>query len=360
MPEIWLNYGGTEVVLDIRAENLGQNIGTGGDVMDDQAINERLAGLDLARPAELAVMHGSRSVQRIISSIFSMCEQKSLPFPKILADKRTAGQIRHGLPEGSTVDDLADPELNSDLVFVAEVGFDGLFGYETVSTRLVRRFGHESMLSAYAGRNANVPSAGQATGSFAESTKFADQFEIRAIEIASSSAGVADLAIGHPSKTWGVARALESLAVRDIGGQKSMIISTGRQASNDSLAGSLSSLWNCMPAMKKDGIAVLVAECQAGLGSDAMQQYIEGRLSPDQLKSPGRYVDGMEDLLYLQEAQRDLQVGIVSALPEFYTKKLGMVFLPGVRQSMEYILRTLGPRQKITVVSDGARLLLRQ
>ena len=359
MPEIWLNYGGTEVVLDIRAENLGQEINSEGAVLEDHAMNERLAGLDLGKPIELVAMHGSRSVQRVISSIFAMCEQKSLPFPRILADKRTMRQIRQGLPEGASVDEFADTKLGADLVFVAEVGFDGLFGYETVSTRLLRRFGQESMLSAYAKRKANTPSPGQASESLAESTKFADGFEIRAIEIASSSAGMADLAIGHPSKTWSVTRTLESFAVRDIGGQKSMIISTGRQASNDSLAGSLSSLWNCAPAVKKDGLAVLVAECRAGLGSDALQQHIEGRLPLDHVRNPGRYVAGMEDLLYLHETQKNIQVGIVSVLPEFYTKKLDMVFLPGIKQSMEYVLKTMGPRQKIAVVSDGAGLLLR-
>ena len=43
-------------------------------------------------------------------------------------------------------------------------------------------------------------------------------------------------------------------------------------------------LWNCSNAIKKDGLAILVAECKFGLGSDAIQQYIEDRLTLEQLK----------------------------------------------------------------------------
>lgn len=359
MPEIWLNYGNTEVVLDIQAENLDQKIESDGKIMEDSAINERLGNVDLSKPMELVVLHNSRSIQKIISSLFTMCEQKSLPFPKILSDRNIMSQIREGLPEGSSVSEFEGSELNPELVFVGEMEFDGLFGYETISTRLIKKFGQESMLSAYAKRKANSPSPGQPTESFTEAAKFVDSFDIQAIEIVSSSNGIVDFAIGHPSQTCSLTKSLEAFAVKDVGEQKSMIISTGKDASNDNLTKSLSSLWNCSPPIKKDGLAVMVAECQSGLGSEAFQQYVEGRLSPDQLKNPTKYVDGMEGILFLHEIQRNFQVGIISILPEIYTKKLNMIPLSGVKQSMDYILKTQGPRQKIAVVSDGARLLLR-
>ena len=77
MPEIWLNYGITDVVLDIRAENLEQKIDSDGKVLDDSAINEKLNTIDLSKPMELVVLHNSKSIQKIISSMFTLCEQKS-------------------------------------------------------------------------------------------------------------------------------------------------------------------------------------------------------------------------------------------------------------------------------------------
>ena len=360
MPEIWLNYGITDVVLDIRAENLEQKIDTDGQILDDSVINEKLTAIDLSKPMELVVLHNSKSIQKIISLLFTLCEQKSKPFPKILAEKKILNLVKSGLPEGSSINEFDDVDIsNSNLVFLAEMEFDGLFGYETISTRLIKKFGLDSMLSAYAKRHGNLPASGQYTESLNEAKKFSDGFEIQGIEIVANSQGILDIFIGHPSETLSATKILESNSIKDVGQHKTMILSTGKDASNDNLGKSLSSLWNCSNAIKKDGLAILVAECKGGLGSDTIQQYIEDRVTLEQLRNPTKYVSGMEDLLFLSEVQKNFQIGLVSILPEFYAQKLDMISLPGIKYSMDYILKTQGVRQKVAVVTDGARLLLR-
>lgn len=360
MPEIWLNYGVTDVVLDIRAENLEQKIDSDGKILEDSAINEKLNSLDLSKPMELVILHNSKSIQKIISSLFTLCEQKSKPFPKIFAEKKILNLVKAGLPEGSSINEFDDVDIsNSNLVFMGEMEFDGLFGYETISTRLIKKFGLDSMLSAYAKRQGNLPVPGQHPESLVEAKKFTDNFEIQGIEIVANSQGILDFSIGHPSETITATKTLESNSIKDIGEHKTMVISTGKDASNFDLGKSLSSLWNCSNAIKKDGLAILVAECKGGLGSDAIQQYVEDRLTLEQLRNPIKYIGGMEDLLFLSEIQKNFQIGLVSILPEFYAKKLNMISLPGIKYSMDYILKTQGAKQKVSVVLDGARLLLR-
>jgi hypothetical protein len=360
MPEIWLNYGITDVVLDIRAENLEQKIDSEGKILEDSAINEKLNTLDLSKPMELVVLHNSKSTQKIISSLFTLCEQKSKPFPKILADKKIMNLVQAGLPEGSSINEFDDVDIsNSNLVFMAEMEFDGLFGYETISTRLIKKFGLESMLSAYAKRQGNLPTPGQYPESLEEAKKFTNNFEIQGIEIVANSEGIIDFSIDHPSKTLSTTKIMESHSIKDIDQHKTLIISTGKDASNDNLGKSLSSLWNCSNAIKKDGLAILVAECKGGLGSDAIQQYIEDRLTLEQLQNPTKYISGMEDLLFLSEVQKNFQIGLVSILPEFYAKKLNMISLQGIKYALDYVLKTQGAKQKVAVVTDGARLLLR-
>ena len=360
MPEIWLNYGVTDVVLDIKAENLEQKIDSDGKILDDSEINDKLSMLDLSKPMELVVLHNSKSIQKIISSLFSLCEQKSKPFPKILTEKKILNLVKAGLPEGIAINEFDDVDIsNSNLVFMGEMEFDGLFGYETISTRLIKKFGSESMLSAYAKRHGNLPASGQHTESFLEAKKFSDNFEIQGIEIVANSQGIIDFSIGHPSETLSTTKILESNSIKDVGQHKTMVISTGKDASNDNLGNSFSSLWNCSNAIKKDGLAILVAECKCGLGSDAIQQYIEDRLTLEQLRNPSKYINGMENLLFLSEIQKNFQIALVSILPEFYVKKLNMISLPGMKYSMDYILKTQGARQKVSIVTDGARLLLR-
>ncbi len=360
MPEIWLNYGITDVVLDIKAENLEQKIDSEGKILDDTAITEKLDTLDLSKPMELVVLHNSKSILKIISSLFTLCEQKSKPFPKILTDKKILNLVKSGLPEGSSINEFGDVGIsNSNLVFMGEMEFNGLFGYETICTRLIKKFGQESMLSAYAKRKGNLPTPGQYTESLTEAKKFADSFEIQGIEIIANSEGIVDFTIDHPSETITSVKILESNSIKDVGQHKTMVISTGKDASNDNLGNSFSSLWNCSNAIKKDGLAILIAECKGGLGSDTLQQYIEDRLTIEQLRNPSKYINGMEDLLFLSEIQKNFQIGLVSILPEFYVKKLNMVSMQGIKYSMDYILKTQGARQKVAIVTDGARLLLR-
>ena len=359
MPEIWLNYGATNVVLDIRAENLDQQLESKGNFLNDLEIGEKLDGLDISKPIELVVLNNSNSVKRTIKAIFEKFEQKSVQKPRILTDKKMVNLIKEYLPEGSSVAEFSDEISNSSLVFVGEMEFDGLFGFETIATRLIKKFGKESMLSAYEKRKENLPVPGQETENIKIAQNFADGFEITAIEIAANSKGIVDLSVGHPTSTMSISKSLLASAENTVEKHRTLMISTGKDTSNDTLGRSLTTLWNCNKAIKDNGLGILLAECTNGIGSEAIQQYLEGRMSLDRLKKPAKYVNGMEDLLFLTEIQKRFQVGMVSILPEFYLKKLNIISFAGIKRAMDHILKSQGINQKVAVVSDGARILLK-
>ncbi|MGQ0606548.1 MAG: transcriptional regulator [Candidatus Nitrosotenuis sp.] len=358
MPEIWLNYGATDVVLDIKAENLDAKIELDAPTLDDAQISERLDTIDLSRPLTFVVLNYTRSVQKVLSIIFEKCTQKSVPRPKVFADKQIMNLVRANLPPESQVLAFEGIEnVDSSLLFVGEMEFDGLFGFDTVATKLLRKFGKDQMLSAYEKRQGNLPNPGKETESIQIAKNFANTFEISAIELVANQKGIADLSIGHPSSTMSVSKTLASFT-KSIEKHRTLLISTGKDASNDTLGRSLNSLWNCYTAIRDEGLAILLGECRAGIGSEAIRQYVEGRMSIERLQKPAKYVDGMEDMLYLSEIQKKLRIGLVSVLPEFYIKKLNMILFDGVKETLEYVLKHQGARQKISIVPDGARILL--
>ncbi|MDA7942075.1 MAG: transcriptional regulator [Nitrosopumilus sp.] len=357
MTEIWFSYGPTEAVLDVRAENEGARYSSDAGEMDDGALSAALAEAGLAGIPDLAVLHDTPAVRRTVASLFMLCAQKSAPPPRVLADRGVLRSLRAGLPEGCRTAELeaGDP---GDLVFVSEVEFDGLFGYETAATRLLRRYGGEAMLTAYSRRDGNSPSPGRRTGAYEAALGFADRFEARAVDIVAGSGGMSGVWCGHPSKS-GAPGMLEGSGVLDAEPHAAAMIGTGRAAGNATLSGSLRSLWNCAGAVKKGGLAILVAECAGGLGSAALRRRVEGGLPDASLRSPARYVGGMEDLLYLADARDRYQVALVSVLPELYSEKLGIVPVAGAGAAMGHALKAQGQRLKAAVITDGARILLR-
>ncbi len=362
MPEIWLNYGSTEVVLDIKAENLEREIRSEGKNLSDSEIASKLGSIDLTKPTEMVILESTRAVQKVIQSLFEICNQKSLPIPRILVDKSNLHLAKNMFSDPSiSISEFDNSQLtNTNLMFVGEMEFDGLFGYDTISTKLLRRFGKEQMLEAYEKRNGNVPHPAEDVSAIEVAKKFTDGFDISALEVVANSSGIVDVSMDHPSSTMALSKSMSSLAVNDVGKHRILFISTGKETSNETLDKSLSSLWNCASAVKEEGLAILLAECKNGLGSESLLQYAEGRMSLDRLKSPVKYVDGMENLLFLTEIQKQFKVGLVSILPQYYVKdKLALLSFGGAKEPMEYVLKTYGERQKVVIVSDGSRVLLR-
>jgi hypothetical protein len=362
MPEIWLSYGPTEVVLDIKAENLERQIGLEGTNLSDSDIVSKLQSIDLTKPTEIVILESTKAVQKVISGLFEICNQKSLPKPRILVDKSNLHLVKNMFSDPSiSISEFDNSQITgTNLMFIGEMEFDGLFGYSTVSTKLLRRFGKEQMLEAYEKKTGNLPHPGEDLPTIEVAKKFTDGFEISSLEVVANSSGVVDVSIGHPSSTMVLSKSLSSATINDVGKHRVLFISTGKETSNETLSRSLSALWNCANAVKEEGLAILLAECKNGLGSEALLQYAEGSMSLDRLKSPAKYVDGMENLLFLTEIQKQFKIGIVSVLPHYYTKdKLAMIPFGGTKESMEYMLKTYGERQKAVIVSDGSRVLLR-
>ena len=358
MPEVWLNYGPVDAVLDIRAENLGGTLGGDAKALPQERLDEILAGVPVDDSTVLVVLHDTAAVRYMISRLYAMREGKSAAFPRILADGATRESIGAGLPEGSVVEAFgagAD-ELGSNLVFVAEVEPDGLFGYQTVCTRLLRRFGSRRMLEAYECRAGDAPVPGSDPPPYSVAREFAERFEVSSIEVAGGRGGVYGLYAGHPAAcdAQSLARPYASGGAHSA---RTAVGSSGRAFGPDTLARSLPSLWALWGALKSGGQAVLLAECGGGLGSEALLRHAEGNL--EEMRRPPEYVEGMEDVLFAQAVTQDTDVILVTAMPEVYAGRLGVTLARRAQGALDAILKN-NPRRKVTVLPDANRTVLRQ
>ena len=69
MPEIWLKYGGTHIVLDIKFENLLKHISSNLDLLSDAQVRAKLSGVVLKENTLILATDGSILVARAIDKI---------------------------------------------------------------------------------------------------------------------------------------------------------------------------------------------------------------------------------------------------------------------------------------------------
>ena len=88
-----------------------------------------------------------------------------------------------------------------------------------------------------------------------------------------------------------------------------------------------------------------------------MLRHAEGNL--EDLRRPAEYVEGMEDVLFVQMVTRDTDVVLVTALPDVYAGRLGVTLARRAQGALDAILKN-NPRRKVTVLPDASRTILRQ
>jgi hypothetical protein len=361
MPEIWLKYGSTEVVLDIKAENLLDYVTEEIEHIDEKQINAALDAITVKNHAQIAVLDASQHVAKLASLLVESLRKKGIsvsmnvPIDVLNAYRNTFQdkEVRiNKLPNDTS-------ELSNGLIFLSQTSFDPLFGYTGVPTCLLKHFGREEMLDAYRARNGDMPKPGVANSALSIAHRFAERFDGTSVEAIIGTRGFADIVVDKPAKAHQIAIAkLESLGKAEVEKGKASIVSSGNGRST--LSNALNSLWNCIDAVKEDGSITLLAECRDGFGSSALERLVEGKIDMNDAHNLAEYIDGLENLLYLDAVSEKYEFMLISTLPDYYAKsRLGFKTFRRIKDALHHILNVHGPRQKVLVVSDASKVLLK-
>jgi hypothetical protein len=367
MPEIWLRYGTTDVVLDIRFENLAGQVSSNFPSMPDEQVKEVLAGVPATDNMLVVALSSSRAVARAVSEIAARAPTTTVDVPG-----RLAGSLRSGLaalnPQAPVSINRIDYHQQQSLedrmknfkstVIISQAAYDPLFGFAGAPTALVRALYPERMAEAFGARRGNVPEPGVEGAPLKVATSAFESLQATSAELVANSTGVAGVHVGTVNGAFaGAVSQLKSMppVAEEAGEQqvRSAIISASSEhGPHATLAGALNSLWNCAHAVREGGTAVLLAECREGVGGGALQALVEGRLKQEQVAlSP--YVEGLEHLLYIQELRQKRELGLVSSLPNYYASKLGFSTYAGVKDAFEKMLAKHGRGHKSLVLSDA-------
>ncbi len=372
MPEIWLRYGTTDVVLDIKFENLSSQISSSFQALPEEEIRAAIASVPLTDNMLVLALSGSKAAAKAAIMLAEAARAKGFNFT-IDVPAKVAGALRASLAaltggsETVSINRIDYQSLQDRIskfqstVIVSSVAYDPLFGFAGAPTALLRNLLADRMAEAFKARQGNIPAPGVEGGPLKVATSAAEGIPATSVELVANSAGIAGIHTGSISEAFSKAiTQLKSISVIETDPVKCAIISASSEAGTHStLAGSLNSLWNSIHAVKEGGSAILVAENREGAGGGALQMFIEGRLKPEQLpQSP--YIDGLEHLLYMQELRQKYELGLVSALPHYYARtKLGFTTYAGMKDILDKQPEKHGKNFKALVLSDADITLLK-
>jgi hypothetical protein len=370
MPEIWLRYGTTDVVLDIRFENLASQISSTFQMLPEQEIKTAIiSSVPLTDKMLFLALSGSKATAKIMMMLVEELRMKGFSFT-IDVPCKIAGTLRANLAGNETIpiNRIDYQSLNERLakfqstVVVSSVAYDPLFGFAGAPTTLLRNLLVDQMAEAFRARKDNTPAPGIEGDPLRVATSAVEDTRAISIELVTNSYNVAGIHTGSIKEAFDKAIAqLQSISTVETELVKCSIMSAGgdEAGTHSTLASALNSLWNSVHIVKEGGTAILLAENREGVGGGALQMFLEGRLKPEQLhRSP--YIDGLEHLLFIEELRQKYELGLVSTLPYYYANtKLGFTTYTGTKDILQKLSEKHGKNFKALVLSDADITLLK-
>jgi hypothetical protein len=369
MPEIWLRYGTTDVVLDIKFENIANQISSTFQVLLEQDIKTAIiSNVPLTDKMLFLGLSASKAVTKIIMLLAQEAHAKGLRVTIDVPDK-IASTLRANLTgiETISINRIGYQSLKERMdkfqstILVSSVAYDPLFGFAGAPTALLHHFLAEPMAEAFKARKDNRPAPGVEGDPLRVATSAVESIPALSIELVANGDNVSGIHIGSIKEAFDKAiEQLQLISSFEVEPVKCAIISTSEEASTHStLATALNSLWNSISIIKKGGTAILLAETREGVGGGALQMYIEGRLKQEQLHL-GPYIDGLEHLLFMEELRVEYDMGLVSTLPHYYTKaKLGFTTYSGTKDILQKLQEKHGKSYRALVLSNADITLLK-
>jgi hypothetical protein len=80
MPELWLNYGSTDVIVDLRVENLSIIENSKFDIRNEERLDQEIESIPITENTILVPLDASNSTVQLTSRLVSLAEVGGLRY----------------------------------------------------------------------------------------------------------------------------------------------------------------------------------------------------------------------------------------------------------------------------------------
>jgi len=359
MPELWLNYGSTDIIVDLKVENLSLVENPKFGLLNEEILDQEIQSIQIEDDTRLVPIDASNSTVQLVSRLTALAESRGIK-PSIGSIPKIKKQLSHKLQNqdiitfennGCHLQNLTD---DKNTIFVSKTNIDPFFGYSGTPVTLLREFDQDLMNEAFQSRTDNLPHPALIGPPTEVATKFCEGMKARSIEVISNNNGITNIFYDEILESFQSAiKKLESLSIDDNPEVKSLIVGTNIDTNSSStLSSSLSLLWNSVNILKRNAIVVIVSENNKGFGAKAIEEFAYGQIKLDDYKN-STYLEGLEHVMFMNELREKFDVAILSSLPKYYLRDaFGLKVFSNIQEAAEKILQVNGKSHRISIIQD--------
>jgi hypothetical protein len=355
MPELWIPYGAVETLVTLQGENLGAIAETAPESPSTET--ERMAEL-VKGASQLFVCDAAPTTLELIRLLVpAIAESQSLklfsPAPKRIEAVVTELKGRFTtlpppLPAGDGDEPVYAPQIleSSAKLFIGSARPDPMFGIQDAKAGACLAWVAHSRAMAAGARKGMEPEPFQKTEAYVEIE--------RIIEKVPDSKFLTVIPRGGRLRTVMEDAPFDAIKNGFLRIQmpqtRGLVLGAGGRGYDDTFSSALRSVWSALDGVRRTGSVLLIAECSEGVGSTALEMLVTGRIDQSERRKE-KYVEGLEDVFYLNKLKDEYDVLLLSGLPETYARsKLGLTTAKGAGEAVGRILNRLGRTGKLNVV----------
>jgi len=363
MVELWIPYGGVETLVTLQAENLGAAAEPTTESSTTDA--ERLA--ELAKGAsQLFVCDATPTTLELLGLLVpAMAGSQS---PKIFspAPKRIEAAIGElkgritTLPPPIPAEDgdeaVYAPQVleRGGKLFIGSARPDPMFGIQDAKVGTCLAWVAHSRSLAAGAKKGMEPQPLQKTEAYGEIERLTERLPESKFLTAVARGGKLRTVM-EDAPFDAIKNAFQRIQMPQARG---LVVGAGGRGYDDTFSSALRSVWSALDGVRKTGSVLLIAECSEGMGSTALEMLVTGRMDQGERRKQ-RYIDGLEEVFYLNKLKDEYDVLLLSGLPETYARaKLGLTTAKGAGEAVGRILNRVGRTGKLNVVPRAPECLV--
>jgi hypothetical protein len=361
LPELWIPYGSVETLVTLQAENLGAVAETGpeGSSVDLERISELVKGSAAVficdhSPTTIELLRGLAKILAETPNLKMMSSAPKRIESGVPELKGRVTTMPPPLPQGEGEEPVYSPVLTEkgSKLFLGSARPDPLFGILDPKGEACLNWIARSHAAAARAEKSMEPESFHKTAAYEVVVeKIPEARYLSAVPRGGKLRTVLEDAPFDAIKN--------AFARSQMSPARGMIIGAGGRGYDDSLSSALRSVWNVIEGVRKSGSILLVAECAEGTGSTALEMLVTGRILGEGERRRGNYVDGLEEVFYLNKLKDEYDVLLLSGLPETYARsKLGITTARGSGEAVGRVLNKVGRTGKLNVVPRAPECLL--